>query len=385
MHKRRSGASRCARFLGCAALCLAAAGCSLVSFKSPERPLPARDLDARIVTRELAAQFQAGVARCTQEIAATEPDSAVLDNSLRWEIAAIAESRRAATRMTPMMSLLDSWALAAQMQAFMHDGAPGAALFGTHMAPVREVTDAFAQDTQGLAKRLLSAHEFSTYQQFVDQYARQHPLQDLNFVRASVVEEWSREQGMDASLIDSLGTIPQALADVVDRLEIYSDTEPREALLRTQLALRGAGYSGSDVQASLKQLDARLERLAAVAETSPQLVHEAEQQVRESLREVLARLDASSRAATEALHSERAAVFANIHAERAALLTAVDTERKALADDAARIADQVVKSSGAEVRRVTREALLLLTLLAAVVLGLPFAAGYAAGRARPRD
>lgn len=382
MAKRQSGACRGARLLGGALLCLALAGCSLVSLKSPERPLTARDLNARILGRELSAQFVAAVARCAQDITRTETDPKVLDNSLRWQIAAIAASRRAATRMTPMMSLLDSWALGAQMHAFMAEGAPGGALFGVHELAVREVSDDFAEDTEALAKRLLSAHEFEEYQQFIEAYARQHPLQDLTFARASVIEQWSREKGSDASLVDSLGTIPQAMADVADRLEIYSSTEPRELTLRAQLALRGAGYSGPELQASLAQLDERLAHLAAVADSTPQLVHEAEQQVRDSLREVLTRLEASSRAATEALHTERAAAFADVQSERAALVAAVDTQRRALAVDAAQLADQVIKSSGDELARVTREALLLLTLLAAVVLGLPFAAGYLVGRAR---
>jgi hypothetical protein len=78
------------------------------------------------------------------------------------------------------------------------------------------------------------------------------------------------------------------------------------------------------------------------------------------------------------VHAERTALFVDLQAER----TAVDVQRRALAADAARIADQVVKSSGDEVARVTRQALLLLVLLAVVVLGLPFVAGYAVGRAR---
>jgi len=357
-------------------------GCSLFSLKSPERPLSARDLNARILGRELSAQFVAAVARCAQDIAGSETDPKVLENSLRWEIAAIAESRRAATRMTPMMSLLDSWALGAQMHVFMAEGAPGGALFGVHEQAVREVTDDFAEDTEALARRLLGAPDFATYQQFIEAYARQHPLQDLSFARASVIEQWSREKGGDASLVDSLGTIPQAMGDLADRLEIYGSTEPRELTLRAQLALRGAGYSGPQLQASLRQLDERLAHLAAVADSTPQLVHEAQQQVRDSLREVLAQVDASSRAATEALHSERVAAFADVQAERVALLAAVDTQRRALAADAARLADQVVRSSGDELARVTREALLLLTLLAAVILGLPFAAGYLVGRAR---
>jgi len=64
------------------------------------------------------------------------------------------------------------------------------------------------------------------------------------------------------------------------------------------------------------------------------------------------------------------------------LTAAVDVQRQALAADAGRLADQVVRTSGEEVRHLTRQALLLLIVLALVVLGLPFAAGYLTGRAR---
>ena len=60
----------------------------------------------------------------------------------------------------------------------------------------------------------------------------------------------------------------------------------------------------------------------------------------------------------------------------------MDVQRKALTADAGRIADHLVQTSGEQVRRLTREALLLLVLLALVVLGLPFAAGYLVGRTR---
>jgi hypothetical protein len=42
-----------------------------------------------------------------------------------------------------------------------------------------------------------------------------------------------------------------------------------------------------------------------------------------------------------------------------------------------------VKSAGEQARYLAREVLLLLIVLAVVVLGLPFAAGYFVGRARP--
>src|SRR5262249_3284003 len=149
MGKRLSGAGRCR--IGGALLCLALSGCSLLSLKTPERPLSQRDLSARILTRELEAQFVTDVARCTQDMLTTESDPRVQDNAMRWQLAAVAESRRAATRMTPMMSLVDSWALGVQLQAFAAEGGAGAALFGNHQQAVRDISAAYATDTAALA------------------------------------------------------------------------------------------------------------------------------------------------------------------------------------------------------------------------------------------
>jgi hypothetical protein len=370
------------QIISCAALLIGMAGCSLVSLKSPERPLSTRDLNARILTRELSSQFAVAIARCAGDIAATEDDEAVLTNTLRWEIAAVAQSRRAATQMSPMLSLLDTWALAAQMRAFMAEGAPGGALFGMHQAAVREVSDNFSDGAETLARGLTVPGEFSEYQSFVERYAREHPLQDLTFARVSVIVSWTREKGLDTTLVDSLGTVPQALADASQRLQIYGDTVPPQVMRETRLALREAGYSQGDLHSSLKQLDERLARLGAVAKSAPDFVRTAVADVRQSLREILDRLDASSRSTTDALAAQRAALYADLRSEREAMVAAVDTQRKALALDAARIADQVVRNSGEQARRLAAEATLLLIGLTVIVLGMPFAAGYILGRAR---
>ena len=359
----------------------AVVGCSLLSFKSPERPLSTRDLNARILSRELSAEFVSAVARCADDVAATEDDPVILENTLRWEIASVGESRRAATRMAPMMSLLDTWAFAVQLQSFTAEGGAGAALFGLHQEAVRAVTDKYANDAQALARELIAPHELAGYQRFVSDYAHAHPLHDLDFARPSVVELWSREQGAETRLVDSLGTIPEALADASDRLQIYGETLPLQVTRRTQLALREAGYSQQDLRSSLRTLDARIERLTQVAESTPELVHGAEAQVRASLREVLERLDASSARMIAAVGSERTALFADVQSERQAVLDAVDVQRKALALDAGRIANQVVRTGGEQVRALAAEALALLIVLTAVLLGLPFLAGYLLGRA----
>jgi hypothetical protein len=82
------------------------------------------------------------------------------------------------------------------------------------------------------------------------------------------------------------------------------------------------------------------------------------------------------------LHAERVALFADLRSERTAVMAELDVERKALAGDAATLASRVVKETGAQLRELVAEVLLLLIVLAVVVLGLPFAAGYLLGRAR---
>jgi hypothetical protein len=373
-----------ARILASAALCLGVAGCSLLSLKSPERPLSTRDLNARILTRELSTQFVAAVDSCATNISAAEHDPAVLDNTLRWEIAAVGESRRAATRMAPMMSLLDTWAFAEQMRAFVAEGAAGGALFGAHQQAVRDISAAYADDAEGLARSLAAPSEFQAYQSFIGTYVRAHPLADLNFARPSVVALWSRERGAGTPLVDSLGTVPEALSDSAERLQILGETVPTQTMRRTELALAESGYSHGQLQAALRQLDERLERLQAVAESTPELVHGAEADVRASLREVFDRLDASARAGEATLHTERLALFADIQSERTALVAAVDAQRRAFAEDAARVSSRVVRDAGVQLRDLAGEVLLLGMVLTVIVLGLPFAAGYLLGRARHR-
>jgi hypothetical protein len=341
-------------------------------------------LNARILTREFSSRFIVTVEQCADEIAAGDPDPKVRLNTLRWKIGATGESQRAATRMAPMMALLDSWALAAQMRAFLADGGAGSALFGRDQPAARTVANNLDEDVEKLAHRLLSAHDFERYHRFVQTYTGEHPIRNLDFVRASVIGLWSQQSDVNVSLVDSLGTIPEAMADVSDRLQIYSDTVPMQTMWKTQLALRESGYSGADVQAALSQINDHLAKISATAENSQQILHGTVSDVRRSAIDVLDRFDTSATAMMVALHAERLALTADVHAEREAVLSEADTQRKAIARDIATIADHVVQSSGEEVRYLAREVLLLMILLIVVVLGLPFAAGYFVGRAVQR-
>jgi hypothetical protein len=350
------------------------AGCSLITLKSPEKPLSTRDLNTRILTREYSAQFMAEVGRTADAIAAAADDPDIRLHALRWKIAAVGKSERAAGQMAPLMSLLDSWALAVQMDDFLTAGA-GRMLFGAQQAPADALAADLAAKARDLARRLLPPEEFTQDERFIAGYAAAHPIADLHFARASIVDAWTHANGTQTKLVDTLGTVPEALADAGDRLRMYGETGPDQILWQAELAAQQSGIRAEDFRAALKRLDDRMAQMTAMVDTAPRLFNG-------MIRDAGTHFDASWADMMRDVRAEEIEVSKTVSTERAAAMDQLDLERTAVAADAARIANDVVREAGAEVRRLVREALALLIVLALVVLGLPFGAGYFVGRAR---
>ena len=226
-----------------------------------------------------------------------------------------------------------------------------------------------------MARRLTTPDEFDHDQRFIDDYARAHPIESLQFARASIMELWTQDSGVQVRLVDSLGTVPEALANAGDLVRMYGDTAPSQMIWNAQLAVLESGLSGKELQAALQRLDEHLAALSAVADQTPALV-------KNVVRDVDTRFDASWAEMIGALHTEGRTLSGSMSTERQATMQALDVERAAVSADAARIASQVIVEAGEQSRRLLREALLFVIALAVVLLGLPFAAGYFVGRAR---
>jgi hypothetical protein len=356
-------------------------GCSLFSFESPAKPLPQRDLNARMLTREFADQFRTTVAEAADEIAAVSDDPHVDLMALRWKIEATSASRRAATQMSPMIGLLDIWAFSAQMREFLVDGA-GAQLFGDQHGVAREAAESLETDVTQMAKALTSADEFTAYQEFVSQYVSEHPLTDIDFARASVAAGWAVKTGQQATLLSTVGTVPEAMSDVADRLRIYGDQIPEQSVWETQLALRQAGYGDVNMQQVMQGIDARLAAISRLADTSPELVHDAIADLRAGILDIADRFDQSSALLVQSLQAQLDALSGTVREERVAVTAAFDTQRAAIMKDAERVATQVTETSWRHFRAMMRELALYWLFVVILVLGLPFAAGYLVGRAR---
>jgi len=357
------------------------AGCSLFSFESPAKPLPQRDLNARMLTREYAAHFMTSVVQAADNIADKSPDPAVALAALRWKIGATAASQHAATQQAPMMGLLDTWALSAQMREYLGTGT-GSRLFGELQPTAQVVSATLEQEIVRLAQSLTSPKEFAGYQQFVDDYVRDHALTNADFARASVVDLWVTQTGQQASLLSTLGTAPEAMGDVADRMRLLGEQVPAQSIWKTQLALRDSGYGQEDFHQALKRLDDRLATISKLADQSPDMVHDAIADLRKSMLEVADKFDRSLTAMMDSLSAERSALAGDVRDERTVLVTAVDAQRALAMQEAERIAVRVTESSWQHIRVLVRELAFWGLLFVIVLLGLPFAAGYFIGRAR---
>jgi hypothetical protein len=357
-------------------------GCSLLSIKTPEIPLTASEQQARLLTRDYAAHFSGTMTHAIDDAVSKSSDPTVRAQAVRLKLGLVTESTRAATGLSPFGSLLDTWAFAIQLRDFLVSGA-GADLFGGNQGDVRQGVTQLADEADEMAKKA-AGPDYARYQAFVSGYAFRHPLEDPDCERPSVLSTWVVEESGRAPL-RAEGTVAQALGDFSDRMRIYSEQVPAMGLWQAERSLDRAGVDAASYRAAFRGIDAQLAKISTLAETSPALVHEAIADLRSSLNESSDRLDNAWMEMLRTLHAEREALAADIASERENVTASVDLERVRISADAAQIAARAVDTSWNELRKLVREALLLLILLSLVLLGLPFAAGYMLGRRRRNE
>lgn len=353
--------------------------CSLLSIKTPETPLTPREQEARLLTRDYAEHFNGAMIRALDDAAVRETDPTVRSLALQLKLGVVSQSTRAATGLSPIGSLIDTWAFALQLRDYLDSGS-GATLLAGSQSDVRSHADGLADEAETMAKKV-TGDDYPRYRAFVKRYTFRYPLEGPDCQRTSVLSIWSAEE-QDKTPLRVVGTVSQELGDVSDRMRIYGQEIPAVSLWEAERALERSGIDPASYRTTFRSIDTQLAKISTLAETSPALAHEAIAELRRSLGESSDRLDNAWTQMLQTLRIERAALAANIASERESLTAAADVERTRISADAAKIAERAVDKSWSEIRALVREALLLLIVLAVVVLGLPFAAGYFLGRHR---
>jgi hypothetical protein len=77
-------------------------GCSLLTIKSPETPLTAREQEARLLTRDYAAHFATTITHLIDDAPHAGGDNAIRSQALRLKLSAVMEITRASTGLSPI-------------------------------------------------------------------------------------------------------------------------------------------------------------------------------------------------------------------------------------------------------------------------------------------
>jgi hypothetical protein len=371
---------------------LALAGCISFSLDLQGDPLPPDLLRARIETRQYATDFTERVTRAADIIAAGTQDAGVRANTLRWKIGASTASRRAAFRHEPQLALVDTWALALQMEYFFGEGA-GRALFGSQQQTALDTARALAREADALGARRLDPGVLADLRKLVSDYTAAERLSDLSFERSPIAPQW--RDVVARQIAKSASVAPEAQSAASDQMDIYGRRIPDELRWRAELAFVESGIQPADLSHALKRFDEELTKLGVLAQTQPELAMVRLAALQDEMARVsenfdrrwgqtLVMLQAERAALAKDLDAMRVGMDATIERERKALYAAVSVERAALAADAERIGKELGSHLLAKLGAVIMEALLLVIVLVLLLLGLPFLAGFFVGRARAR-
>ena len=380
-------------------LSLALSGCSLMRINVGGDPMPARDLSLRVQTREFAATFSALVCTTADAIAARSKDPALRANTIRWKLSATAAVQQSSLRADPILALIDTWTLSRQMKDFIA-GTEGEKIFGPEREAASQAAATLDESITAVASALLSPSDFERGAAFVDDFSSKHPMKSLVFERDSMSLLWLQHQKDEAPT--SMGSMSEAITDLSDRVTAFNQQLPTEIRWRLDLERMDFEPMAAEVKRLSAGADVVFQTFPMLAENAKMLAENAKLMTKaateltisitpeiakfdQQWKSTLATVKTEREAVTEVLRTERIAVTAALEKQRESLMRDFTRERGEITAAADQMVQNAIEKTGHQVQGVVRSALLYGSLLALVILGLPFLSGYLVGRAARRN
>lgn len=363
-------------------LLLPLSGCSLLEVKldSQTTPLTQQELNMRLLTREYTQQFFSQVEQAADTIAANYDPQDKLNQSyvLLWKINAEEGLQRAAYQVSPTAALIDSWVFTEQMNQFFNSGA-GSELFTTSDA--KQVSQTLAQEVDKLAKSLLKGSNYKATKQFVIDFAAQHPFEDLSFIRTPAYRAWlEANQISETEAVSTLGTMPEALGDVSDRLSLVSEQTPKLMTWKAQLIAMNSSISGEQLTATLQSLQATSESFQDFVENNPEYMENLAEQMALQLQPLVKDIDARTAARLDQLSLERQALEEMVARERAEIALIVSAEREKFTQDLDKVSQDVLTLAMDKLVELIKSTIIYFVLFIVAIFFAPLGLGYLLGK-----
>ncbi|MCY9851160.1 chemotaxis protein [Vibrio mediterranei] len=374
-------------------LMVALSGCSLleVQLDSQTTPLTKQELNMRLMTREYSREFFSQVESTADSLAAQYPENDVMNQSyvLLWKIHAEEGLQQAAYQVSPTAGLIDSWVFTIQMNNFFNQG-NGQALFTSDDA--KQVSQQLSSEIDQLAKSLFKGDSYATSKEFVEKFAALHPFENLTFSRTPAYREWLKAQGIDESEVTTtLGTMPEALSDVSDRLSLMSEQTPKLMTWKAQLIALNSNVNGDDIRGAIQSFQLSADAFQDFVNNNPEYMRDLAQKMAIELQPLLNDLDAKTQDKLTQLSAERQALDDMVAREREELIKMVERERKEIAlivnqervlfaQDLDKISQDVVTLAVEKLIQLIKSTIVYFILFILVIFFAPLGLGYILGK-----
>ncbi|WP_335927747.1 chemotaxis protein [Vibrio parahaemolyticus] len=357
-------------------------GCSLLEVKidSQTVPLTKQELNMRILTREYALQFFAQVEQAADVLQEQYDPNDKVNQSyvLLWKINAEEGLQAAAYQVSPMASLIDTWVFTHQMNQFYATGA-GRDIFATDEA--KQVSAHLANEVDQLAQSLLKKEVYDKTKLFVADFVKQYPFADLSMIRTPAYRAWlEANQISEEDAVTTLGTMPEALGDVSDRLSLVSEQTPKIMTWKAQLLALNSSASIEKVNAALNSLQVTADSMRDFIDNNPEYMRYLAEQMAVELQPLVEDIDQKTEARLSQLGEERQALEDMVARERQEIALIITHEREKFAQDMDRVSQEVVNLAMTKLIELVKSTIVYFILFIAAIFFAPLGLGYVLGK-----
>lgn len=357
-------------------------GCSLLEVKidSQTVPLTKQELNMRILTREYALQFFAQVEQAADVLQEQYDPNDKVNQSyvLLWKINAEEGLQAAAYQVSPMAALIDTWVFTHQMNQFYATGA-GRDIFATDEA--KQVSAHLANEVDQLAQSLLKKEVYDKTKIFVADFVKQYPFADLSMIRTPAYRAWlEANQISEEDAVTTLGTMPEALGDVSDRLSLVSEQTPKIMTWKAQLLALNSSASIEKVNAALNSLQVTADSMRDFIDNNPEYMRYLAEQMAVELQPLVDDIDQKTEARLSQLGEERQALEEMVARERQEIALIITHEREKFAQDMDRVSQEVVNLAMTKLIELVKSTIVYFILFIAAIFFAPLGLGYVLGK-----
>ncbi|WP_407506833.1 chemotaxis protein [Vibrio parahaemolyticus] len=357
-------------------------GCSLLEVKidSQTVPLTKQELNMRILTREYALQFFAQVEQAADVLQEQYDPNDKVNQSyvLLWKINAEEGLQAAAYQVSPMAALIDTWVFTHQMNQFYATGA-GRDIFATDEA--KQVSAHLANEVDQLAQSLLKKEVYDKTELFVADFVKQYPFADLSMIRTPAYRAWlEANQISEEDAVTTLGTMPEALGDVSDRLSLVSEQTPKIMTWKAQLLALNSSASIEKVNAALNSLQVTADSMRDFIDNNPEYMRYLAEQMAVELQPLVEDIDQKTEARLSQLGEERQALEDMVARERQEIALIITHEREKFAQDMDRVSQEVVNLAMTKLIELVKSTIVYFILFIAAIFFAPLGLGYVLGK-----